>query len=146
MDKTLILLKPDCLRKAHVGDVIARFESHGFKIIGIKMIAMSNELLSEHYSHIADKPFFPEVVEFMRATPVIALVLKGENVIERVRQILGPTDSEAAEKGTIRGDYGVDKMVNVAHASDSPESAQVEIRRFFEQGEVIDWLPDHTAA
>ncbi len=145
MERTLILLKPDCLQKNHVGEVISRFETEGFKIIGIKMIQMTHELLTEHYAHIADKPFFPEVVNFMSSTPVIAMVLTGDNVIERVRDILGPTDSTEAAPETLRGQFGVDKMVNVAHASDSSESAAVEVRRFFSSGEICDYLTDRKA-
>ena len=92
-----------------------------------------------HYSHIADKPFFPEVAEFMKSKPVIAIALGGDNVIARVRDLLGPTDSKAAPKGTIRGDYGDDKMTNICHASDSPEAAAVELKRFFADGEIFDY-------
>jgi nucleoside-diphosphate kinase len=137
MERTLILLKPDTLKKAHVGDVIQRFEAQGFQIVAIKMLQLTDELLKDHYSHIADKPFFPEVASFMASTPVIGLVLEGDNVIDRVRELLGPTDSTKADKGTIRGDFGVDKMVNVAHASDSPEAAEAEVKRFFKADELF---------
>lgn len=135
-ETTLILLKPDCVSKGHCGDVLKRFEAEGFKIRGMKMISLSNELLAEHYAHIADKPFFPSVVEFMQQTPVIAAAIEGENVIERVRDLLGPTDSTKAEPGTIRGDYGVDMQTNVVHASDGPETAAAELKRFFNEGEI----------
>ena len=95
------------------------------------------ELLKEHYAHIADKPFFPEIEAFMQQSPVIALALSGENVIERVRELLWPTDSKAAPEGTIRGDLGEDMMVNVCHASDSPEAAETELKRFFKDGELF---------
>ena len=136
---TLILLKPDCVSKGLCGDVIKRFEAEGFKIRGAKMIALSDALLAEHYSHIADRPFFPSVVEFMQQTPVIAMALEGENVIERVRDLLGPTDSSKADPGTIRGDYGVDMQTNVVHASDSPEAAEAELKRFFADGEIFSY-------
>ena len=134
---TLILLKPDCVSKNHCGEVLKRFEAEGFRIRGLKMIQLDEALLKEHYAHIAERPFFPEVVAFMKQTPVVALALAGDNVIERVRGLLGPTDSRKAEKGTLRGDFGVDSMVNVAHASDSPESAAAELKRFFKDGEVF---------
>lgn len=138
METTLILLKPDCVSKGNCGEVIKRFEAAGFVIRGAKMLQLSSELLKEHYAHIADKPFFPEVEEFMASTPVIALAIAGDDVIAKVRTLLGPTDSAAADKGTIRGDMGVDKMVNVVHASDSPENAAIELKRFFAEGEVFD--------
>ena len=136
---TLILLKPDCVAKGLNGEVLKRFESEGFRIKGCKMIQLTDELLKEHYAHIADKPFFPEVAGFMKSKPVIAVALSGENVISHVRDLLGPTDSKAAAKGTIRGDYGDDKMTNVVHASDSPEAAEVELKRFFKDGEIFNY-------
>jgi nucleoside-diphosphate kinase len=137
MQKTLILLKPDCLEKGLAGSVIARFEQAGFALRGCEMIQLRPEVLREHYAHVADKPFYPEIENFMASRPVIALALEGERAIERVRELLGPTDSRKAEKGTIRGDFGTDVMRNIAHASDSPEAAAAELRRFFGHGEVF---------
>lgn len=137
MAKTLIILKPDCLAQKHVGEVIRRFEQEDFEICACKMMKLSSEILREHYAHVADKPFFPEIELFMSSGPVIVLVLEGENVIERVRDILGPTDSKKAAKGTIRGDMGTDMMENVVHASDSAESAAAEIERFFSSSEIF---------
>ena len=137
LETTLILFKPDAIEKNLTGKVLARLEDAGFVIRGIKMMNLDDALLREHYSHIADKPFFPEIVAFMSKTPVIALALEGEDVISKVRDLLGPTDSKAAAPGTIRGDFGEDKMVNVCHASDSPEAAAVELKRFFRDGEVF---------
>lgn len=134
---TLILLKPDCVSKSLCGEVLKRFENAGFKIRGLKMIQLDDAVLTEHYAHIASKPFFPDVAAFMKSVPVVALALSGENVIDKVRLLLGPTDSSKADKGTIRGDYGGDMMVNVAHASDSPEAAEAELKRFFKDGEVF---------
>ena len=136
MAKTLIILKPDCLEKKQAGEVISRFEKEGFEIRACKMTQLSSGILMDHYAHVADKPFFPEIEAFMSSRPVLVLVLEGENVIDRVRDLLGPTNSQAAPKGTIRGDLGTDMMRNVVHASDSPESAEAEIKRFFEAGEV----------
>jgi nucleoside-diphosphate kinase len=141
LETSLILFKPDAVTKNIVGTVLARFETEGFRIRGIKMLALSDEILAEHYSHIADKPFFPSVRSFMQESPVIALALEGENVIARVRDLLGPTDSTQAATGTIRGDFGFKdseaKMRNVCHASDSPEAAADELKRFFKDGEMF---------
>jgi len=141
LETTLILFKPDAVAKNLVGTVLARFEKAGFTIRGLKMMRLSDELLAEHYAHIADKPFFPDVRGFMQETPVIALALEGEDVIVKVRDLLGPTDSKAAAPGTIRGDFGDKegdaKMRNVCHASDGPETAAVELKRFFNEGEII---------
>jgi len=134
---TLILLKPDCVSKHLCGEVLKRFEGAGFRIQGMKMIRLDDTILKEHYAHIAERPFFPEVVAFMKSEPVVALALSGENVIDQVRALLGPTDSKKAAKGTIRGDFGVDTMVNMAHASDSQESATAELKRFFKPGEIF---------
>ena len=136
-ETTLILFKPDCVTKNLSGDVLSRFLSKGLVIRGIKMMTLSNELLTEHYSHVADKPFFPEIVAFMQKSPVIAVALEGEDAIGRVRDLLGPTNSTEAPAGTIRGDLGDDMMVNVCHASDSTEAAETEVKRFFGEGEVF---------
>lgn len=137
MQKTVILLKPDCIEKSLAGEVIGRFEQAGLKIKACKMIRLSDAILKEHYSHLADKPFFPEIVGFMQSTPVIALALEGDNAVARVRDLLGPTDSKAAPKGTIRGDLGTDKMRNIAHASDSAATADAELKRFFAGADVF---------
>ena len=142
-ETTLILFKPDAISKNITGQVLARFQAEGFVIRGIKMMRLSDEILAEHYSHIADKPFFPSVRGFMQETPVIALALEGENIITRVRDLLGPTDSTQAAAGTIRGDFGHKdgdaKMRNVCHASDSVEAAAAEIKRFFTDSEIFSY-------
>lgn len=136
-ETSLILFKPDAIEKNLVGTVLARFQAEGFRIRGIKMMQLDHAILADHYSHIADKPFFPDIVTFMSKTPVVALALEGDDVIARVRDLLGPTDSKAAAPGTIRGDFGEDKMINVCHASDSTEAAAAELKRFFKDGEVF---------
>jgi nucleoside-diphosphate kinase len=138
LETTLILFKPDAIEKRLTGKVLARFEEAGFVIRGIRMMKLDDAVLREHYAHIADKPFFPEIVAFMSRTPVIALALQGDDAISRVRDLLGPTNSKNAAPGTIRGDFGEDMMINVCHASDSPEAATEELRRFFRDGEVFD--------
>ena len=136
IERSLILLKPDCLDGHHAGEVIDRFEKAGFEIRGTKLIVLTDKLLKEHYAHIADRPFFPEIVEFMSARPVLALVLEGENAVAAIRELLGPTDSTQAPAGTIRGDMGTTSMKNICHASDSVENAEIEVERFFKPGEV----------
>ncbi|MDR3274309.1 MAG: nucleoside-diphosphate kinase [Puniceicoccales bacterium] len=131
MEKSLVILKPDCMEKRLVGKIITRFERVGLNIVDCKVMHLDGKILNEHYAHIAHLPFFPEIVEFMSSGPVIAMVVEGDNAIPRVRILLGPTDSRQALPGTIRGDFGTDKMRNIAHASDSKEAAEAEIQRFF---------------
>ncbi|MFO7726608.1 MAG: nucleoside-diphosphate kinase [Oceanipulchritudo sp.] len=131
MEKTLIILKPDAFEKRKIGATINRFEDAGFSIVAAKMMRLESSLLKEHYAHIADKPFFPEIEAFMGSRPVLILVIEGNAVIERVRNLVGPTNSLAAPAGTIRGDWGTDMMLNIVHASDGAESAEAEIKRFF---------------
>lgn len=138
-ERSLILLKPDCVQKKLCGEVIKRFEDAGFTIRGTKMMRLSDEILKDHYSHIADRPFFPEIQAFMQSAPVIGLVLEGDDVVAKVRDMLGPTNSKEAAAGTIRGDFGGDMMVNVCHASDSPENGEIEVKRFFSADEVFDY-------
>lgn len=138
-ETSLILFKPDAIENNIVGSVLARFQSEGFVIRGIKMMQLDDAILRKHYSHVADKPFFPEITEFMSRTPVIALALEGNDVIDRVRSLLGPTNSNEAPEGTIRGDFGEDMMVNVCHASDGPDTAAAEIERFFKADELFSY-------
>jgi len=137
MQRTLILLKPDALKGRFCGQVIARFEEEGFTIRGCKMIRPEAKVWREHYAHVADKPFYPEIEKFMSSTPIIALVLEGENVVAHVRDMLGVTDSRKAAPGTLRKEFGTDMMINVAHASDSMETAEKEVQRFFKPEELF---------
>lgn len=137
METTVILLKPDCWQKKLCGEVLSRFEKSGLDIRACKVMRLSEDILRSHYSHLVDFPFFPEILEFMQSSPVLALAFSGENSIARVREMVGPTDSKAAAPGTIRGDMGEDKMRNIVHASDTPESAQAELKRFFKDDEVF---------
>lgn len=137
MEKSLIILKPDCMKQNLAGAVMDRFAKAGFSIKGCKMMRLTEELLKDHYSHLADKPFFPEIVDFMSSSPVIVLILSGNCVIDKVRDILGATDPKEAAEGTIRAEMGTDKMRNIAHASDSQENAKLEIERFFKPAEIF---------
>jgi nucleoside-diphosphate kinase len=137
MEKTFIIFKPDCMEKKLVGTVLSRFEAAGFDVIGCKMARLSPALLREHYAHVASKPFYPEIESFMSSRPVIMVALQGDNIVQRVRDLLGPTDSRKAAKGTIRGDFGTDVMKNIVHASDSVENGQAELARFFKPDELF---------
>ncbi len=138
MEKTVVLLKPDCVQKGLMGEVLKRFEAQGFRVVGCKMMQLDDAILKDHYAHLVELSFFPEILGFMQSSPIMALALEGEGIIQKVRDFIGPTDSTKAEKGTIRGDLGEDKMRNVVHASDSSESAQAELSRFFRPGELLD--------
>lgn len=144
MEKTLILLKPDAVSQKVCGKVIARFEDAGFTIRGCKMIQLTPEILREHYAHICEFPFYPDVEEFMKETPVIAMALEGEGIIDTMREMLGVTDCLEAAAGTIRDEWGSkedgkSKMCNIAHASDSQEAAETEIARFFTESELFSY-------
>lgn len=136
-ETSLILFKPDAVEKNITGTVLSRFQAEGFVIRGIKMMQLDDAILTEHYAHVADKPFFPEIAAFMSRSPVIALALEGDNAIGRVRDLLGPTNSAEAPEGTIRGDFGENMMINVCHASDGPETAAAELKRFFKDEELF---------
>jgi nucleoside-diphosphate kinase len=137
MEKTLIILKPDAFEKRKVGATLTRFEEAGFNVIAARMMQLDSAKLKEHYAHIADKPFFPEIEAFMSSRPVLVMVIEGNSVIERVRNLVGPTNSLAAPAGTIRGDWGTDMMFNIVHASDGPDTAAAEIKRFFADEDVF---------
>jgi nucleoside-diphosphate kinase len=140
IETTLVLLKPDCIADRRCGDVTSRFEASGLEIVGCKMMLLADEVLAEHYSHVMDRPFYPDLKSFMQSSPVIALALSGENAVALVRDLMGPTDSRKAPKGTIRGDFGKDSMVNVVHGSDSPENAALELKRFFTETELFEFI------
>ncbi len=139
MEQTFIILKPSTIYRSLVGEVIARFQRKGLFITGIKMMQLNEEILREHYAHLVDRPFFPSLVASMTATPVIVMVLKGKDVVEVVRAMVGATNCRVAAPGTIRGDFGMSGQANIVHASDSPENAVIEINRFFKPEEVFDY-------
>ncbi|MFH1107212.1 MAG: nucleoside-diphosphate kinase [Candidatus Micrarchaeota archaeon] len=139
MEQTLVILKPDCMGKGLAGKVVSRFEEAGLTIAGMKMASLSDGILDEHYAHLADKPFFTGLKAFMKSSPVVLMVLRGEGAVEKVRAMCGPTDSKNAAKGTIRGDYGEDVQRNIVHASDSKETAEIEVARFFKPDELFGW-------
>ena len=138
MQTTLVIFKPDCILRGLVGEILSRFEKKGLKIVGIKKIKLSREILKEHYSHLADKPFFSGIVAAMQSTPVIVVALQGVDAATVARKMAGATNSREAEIGTIRGDFGMSIQNNLVHISDSPESAEIEVKRFFKNEELID--------
>jgi nucleoside-diphosphate kinase len=131
MERTFIMLKPDCVKKGLIGQVISRIEQKGFKITAMKMLSLDEPILREHYPHLKDEPFFPEIVDYMSSGPVVAMIVEGHNALKGMRKLMGPTNSEEAEPGTIRGDFGTSTRFNIIHGSDSPENAEAEIHRFF---------------
>lgn len=139
MEKTLILFKPDAINRGVVGEIIERFENKGLKIVGTKMIHLDDTILDEHYAHLVGRPFFGGVKEFMMKAPVLAMVWEGNGAVAVVRTMAGPTAGPEAAPGTIRGDYSISKGHNIIHASDSVESAQTEIARFFKPEEVFEY-------
>lgn len=138
-EKTLVLIKPDGVQRGLIGEVMSRFERKGLKVIGVKMMSLDEAVLREHYAHIADKPFFPGVSDFMRSSPVIAICLEGLEVVQAVRILCGITKSRAAEAGSIRGDFAMSVACNVIHASDSVETAMKEVPRFFNPDEIFEY-------
>ena len=142
MERTLILLKPDAISRGISGEIISRFEKKGLKIVGLKMIKMSEELAKKHYSKYVGKSFFPVLMKFMTSKPIIAMVVEGIEAIKVVRTLVGKTNGREAAPGTIRGDYGMSISKNLIHASDSIETAKEEISRFFKEDELIEWKKD----
>lgn len=139
LERTLILLKPDCMQRRLCGETLSRFEKRGLKPIACKMLRMDGRMCEEHYAHIKDKPFFPRIKEFMTSTPIVAIVLEGKEAVKLVRDMLGVTNARNAAVGTIRGDLALSNMMNLVHASDSIETAQKEIARFFKKDELFEW-------
>lgn len=131
MERTYIMLKPDALRRNLAGEIIARIEKKGYKITKMQMMDLTPEILKEHYAHIADRPFFPDVLALMTSGPVIAMVVEGLDVVKGMRNLMGSTKVEDALAGTIRGDYAFTTEENLIHGSDSVENAEIEIKRFF---------------
>ena len=141
MERTLILLKPDCVQRRLMGAVISRFENKGLNIIAMKMLQVTPELAKQHYAEHVSKPFYPGLEKFITGAPVVALVLEGLEVIRVVRDILGATSGLKAAAGTIRGDYSSSRQMNLVHASDGPEAAAREIALYFQPTEICGYEP-----
>lgn len=139
MERTLILIKPDAIQRGIAGIILNRFERKGLKIVGIKMLQLTDQLLNEHYAHIAEKPFFKGIADFMKTTPVIAYAIEGLDCVETVRRLCGDTKARESQVGTIRGDLAMSIQTNVVHASDSLENAKIEVSRFFNSNELFEY-------
>ena len=139
MDRTLIVIKPDAVQRHRMGRILTRFEAKGLKIVGLKMLAVSQELAERMYEVHQGKPFHQPLLKFITASPVVAGVLEGADVIPVVRGLLGATNCAEAAPGTIRGDFGMSTRYNLVHASDSPESAAREIPLFFSEDELVSY-------
>jgi nucleoside-diphosphate kinase len=137
IQRTLVLIKPDALQRELVGEILSRFERKGLKMIAMKMTHLDEATLNEHYGHIKDKPFFPSLVQYMRSTPVVAIVYEGIEIIDEVRKVVGATNPRKADAGTIRADLSMNVPSNMVHASDSLEAAATEIKRFFKDEELF---------
>ena len=129
--RTLVLVKPDGVRRRLVGEVVRRLEQKTLDIVAMKMMEIDKELATEHYAEHTEKPFFGELLEFITSGPVVAMAAEGDDAIAVVRQMMGATDPKKAPQGTIRGDYGLITTENLVHGSDSPESAERELKLFF---------------
>lgn len=138
-EKTFVMLKPDAVQRGLIGEIISRFEKKGIKIVALKMIKVSKELAEQHYAIHRGKPFFEPTVKYIVSSPVVAMVLEGINVIEMVRKMMGKTDPQKAEPGTIRGDYGQFIGRNIIHGSDSKETAEFEINLWFNKEELCSY-------
>lgn len=141
MERTFIAIKPDGVQRGLVGEVIKRFETKGFTLVGLKLMNVSRELAEEHYSVHRERPFFSSLVDFITSSPVVAMVFEGDGAVASARKIIGATNPLTAEPGTIRGDFGVSIGRNLIHGSDAVETAQREISLWFQDDELANWEP-----
>jgi len=134
MQKTLILLKPDCVKRRLMGQVLARFERKGLRVVGMKLMKISEELAAQHYSAHTERPFYAGLVKFMTSSPVVAMALEGIDAVAVCRNLMGATFGADAAAGTIRGDLGISRSFNLVHGSDSAATAATELALFFPDG------------
>ncbi|PXW88744.1 nucleoside diphosphate kinase [Pseudogracilibacillus auburnensis] len=139
MEKTFIMVKPDGVQRGLIGEIVSRFEKKGFVLAGAKLMQISTELAEEHYGEHKERPFFGELVDFITSGPVFAMVWEGEDVVKTSRHMIGATNPQEANPGSIRGDYAVTVGKNIIHGSDSLESAEREINLFFNGNELVDY-------
>lgn len=139
LEKTLVILKPCTIQRGLIGEIIQRFERKGLRLAGMKMIQLTDEVLSIHYAHLSNKPFFQRVKNSMLVSPVIVCCFEGVDAIQAVRLLAGPTNGRLAAPGTIRGDYSMSYQENIIHASDSLETANAELNRFFKPEEIFEY-------
>ena len=141
MQKTLILLKPDCVERRLIGEIIGRLERKGLNIIAMKMLRVTPALSKQHYAEHVSKPFYPNLEEFITSSPIVAMAVEGLEVIRVVREMLGATNGLKAAPGTIRGDFSSSRQMNLVHASDSEESANRELAIYFQPNEICEYTP-----
>src|SRR5690625_1534520 len=139
MEKTFLMVKPDGVQRNLIGEVVKRFEKKGFKLVGAKLMIISDDLAKTHYGEHKERPFFGELVDFITSGPVFAMVWEGENVISTSRLMIGETNPQEALPGSVRGDFAVTVAKNIIHGSDSPESAEREINLFFDESELTSY-------
>ena len=140
MERTVVLIKPDAVKKGVIGEIVTRLEREGFTLVAAKFLRMPEDLIDDWYGHHKDKPFFPELKAFMTPTPIMAMLWQGDNsTVEEVRKLCGPTDSKKAAKGTIRGDFGEDVQRNAIHASEDEHAANKEMDLIFLPHEIQEW-------
>ena len=139
LQKTLVFVKPDTIQRGLLGNIITRFENKGLKLLAMKMMALGDKVLDEHYNHIADQPFFPNMKKFLQSTPVIGMIWEGVDAIAVVRKLIGSTNAREADIGTIRGDLSMSQQFNMIHASDNEKNAEIEINRFFKSEEIFEY-------
>jgi nucleoside-diphosphate kinase len=144
LERTFLAIKPDGVQRGLVSEIIGRFETKGFTLVGLKFQKVSRELAEQHYDVHRERPFFPGLVEFITSGPVVAMVWEGDGVIASARKIIGATNPLNAEPGTIRGDFGINVGRNLIHGSDAPETAQKEIALWFKDEELVAWQPHIT--
>jgi nucleoside-diphosphate kinase len=143
IQRTLILLKPDCVQRALCAEVLGRFERKGLRPVGLKLVQATTDTAARHYAEHKDRPFFPSLLQFITSSPLVAVALEGDSAIAVTRTLIGPTDGRAAAPGTIRGDFGLSRSNNLVHGSDSPEAAERELAIWFPEG-LISWTrADH---
>jgi len=139
VERTLIILKPDCVQRRLIGRILQRFEDKGMSIVGMKMMRIPRELAERHYAPHRDKPFYPALLDYITSGPAVVLVLAGVRCIDVARTLMGSTFGFEAALGTIRGDFGVSRTFNLVHGSDAAESAEAEITLYFKPGELLDY-------
>ncbi|HYX13863.1 MAG TPA: nucleoside-diphosphate kinase [Nostoc sp.] len=144
MERTFLAIKPDGVQRGLVGEIIRRFETKGFTLVGLKFLKVSRELAEQHYDVHRERPFFAGLVEFIISSPVVAMVWEGDGVVASARKIIGATNPLTSEPGTIRGDFGINIGRNLIHGSDAPETAQKEIALWFKDEELVNWQPHLT--
>ncbi|MCC6755312.1 MAG: nucleoside-diphosphate kinase [Solirubrobacterales bacterium] len=141
MERTLIILKPDSVKRRLLGRIIQRFEDKGLTLAALKLIQITPDLAERHYAPHKGKPFYPPLIEYITSGPVVVMVIAGSGAIGVCRKMMGKTFGFDAEPGTIRGDFGTSKTYNLIHGSDSPESAATEIALYFQPGEILNYAP-----